>query len=244
MFLRDAAMFALVFVRVSTVCLFLPGFGESTLSMRIKVVLGLVFGAITFVSLPASVSLGPDQLFITSLFAELATGLCIGLAFRLLVLCIQTAGTIAAQSTSLSQIMGNIGVDPMPAMGHVLVLGAICLAVTTGLHTKAAAFLILSYEVFPIGLWLLGADVAEWGVKNVSYAFQLAFTLAAPFVILSVLYNVVLGVINKAMPQLMVAFVGAPFITFGGLFLLFATAPIILQTWLFAFEGLLANPLR
>ena len=46
-------------------------------------------------------------------------------------------------------------------------------------------------------------------------SFALALSLAAPFVIASLLYNVALGVINKAMPQLMVAFVGAPAITCG-----------------------------
>ena len=57
---------------------------------------------------------------------------------------------------------------------------------------------------------LPGQDVAEWGVARVGAAFALALGLAAPFVIAAVLYNLALGVINKAMPQLMVALVGAP----------------------------------
>jgi flagellar biosynthetic protein FliR len=61
--------------------------------------------------------------------------------------------------------------------------------------------------------------------------------------IASLLYNVALGVINKAMPQLMVAFVGAPAITWGGLVLLLVATPFILQVWLTAFEGALAHPL-
>ena len=54
----------------------------------------------------------------------------------------------------------------------------------------------------------------------------------------SFLYNVTLGVINKAMPQLMVAFVGAPAITAGGLALLMLSSPFLLALWgerLFAF---------
>ena len=54
---------------------------------------------------------------------------------------------------------------------------------------------------------------------------RLAFTLAAPFVLVSVLYNLTLGVINRAMPQLMVVFVGAPVITGLGLAVLFADGP-------------------
>jgi len=86
--------------------------------------------------------------------------------------------------------------------------------------------------------------VEEAGRQRISESFSLAFRLAAPFVILSVLYNLTLGVINKAMPQLMVAFVGAPVITFGAIALLLISAPIMLAAWLHAFESFLAAPFR
>lgn len=72
--------------------------------------------------------------------------------------------------------------------------------------------------------------------------FANAFTLAAPFVITSLIYNVALGAINRAMPQLMVAFVGAPAITAGGLILLMLISPLILSIWLDEFNIRLANP--
>ncbi len=42
--------------------------------------------------------------------------------------------------------------------------------------------------------------------------------------------------------QMMVVFVGAPIITFGGLFLLFLLAPTMLSLWMTALEGYVANP--
>lgn len=59
---------------------------------------------------------------------------------------------------------------------------------------------------------------------------------------MSILYNLALGVINKAMPQLMVAFVGAPLITLGGLFLLFLVAPLMLSVWLSALDQFMSSP--
>jgi flagellar biosynthetic protein FliR len=44
------------------------------------------------------------------------------------------------------------------------------------------------------------------------------------------------------MPQLMVAFVGAPVITLGGLVLLALSAPLMLGAWLRALDGFLAMP--
>ena len=86
--------------------------------------------------------------------------------------------------------------------------------------------------------------MSSWGVAQIANAFALAFTLAAPFVILSVIYNIALGAINKAMPQLMVAFIGAPVITAGGLFVLMLAAPFMLEVWLSALDNFLASPLR
>ena len=84
--------------------------------------------------------------------------------------------------------------------------------------------------------------VSAWGVKQVAQAFSLSFTLAAPFVILSVLYNFALGAINRAMPQLMVAFVGAPLITAGGLALLLIASQHMLTVWISAMDAFMANP--
>ncbi|WP_299966289.1 flagellar biosynthetic protein FliR [uncultured Roseobacter sp.] len=231
-----------VFVRVAAITSMLPGFGEQTVSSRVK--LGLAFAftlivspAIQSVAIPAS--FGDLSLFILT---EILAGLALGIGIRLFILALQTAGTIAAHATSLSQVFGGAGVDPMPAMGYVLIIGGIALAVMTGLHVKAAELIILSYDVMPMGRITDGSVLSEWGVAQVARAFTLAFTLAAPFVILSVLYNFALGAINKAMPQLMVAFVGAPVITAGGLFVLLVSAPLILSVWVNAMDVFLANP--
>ena len=77
-----------------------------------------------------------------------------------------------------------------------------------------------------MGLPVPAADVAAWGTARVAQAFALGFSLAAPFVIAGFAYNLALGAINRAMPQLMVAFIGAPAITAGGLLILMLAAPV------------------
>ena len=59
---------------------------------------------------------------------------------------------------------------------------------------------------------------------------------------MSIVYNVTLGVLNKAMPQLMVVLVGAPAITFLALVVLAATAPALLEAWRTAFAAALLDP--
>ncbi|WP_282061324.1 flagellar biosynthetic protein FliR [Roseobacter litoralis] len=231
-----------VFCRVAALAAVLPAFGEQTLPARVKLAAALAFTLIVAPALPTISppnAIGSISLVILT---EVVAGLAIGIGLRLFVLALQTAGSIAAQSTSLSQVLGGAAVDPLPAMGYILVIAGLALAVMAGLHVKVAHLIILSYDFMPVGRFVAAADVSEWGTKQVAQAFSLAFTLAAPFVILSVLYNFALGAINRAMPQLMVAFVGAPVITLGGLALLLISAPYILTVWLAAMDRYLANP--
>ena len=231
-----------VFLRAGAMLSLLPAFGERSVPMRVKLGLALMF---TLIVAPAAPHLAvpetpADLLWIS--MTETLTGSVIGIGLRLLVLALQTAGSIAAQSTSLAQMVGGT-VEPVPAMGYVLLVTGLALAVTLGLHIKAAHLLLATYRLFPPGVLPDPTALADWGVRQVASAFRLAFSLAVPFVVASFIYNLTLGVINRAMPQLMVAFVGAPFTTLGGLVLLLLATPIMLTHWLGALDTFLANPI-
>lgn len=234
----------IVFLRTGPVMALFPGFGESSVPVRIKLMLAIMF---TVVIAPV---LAPQLADVVAnppatgwlVLSETAVGVFIGIGIRLFLLALQTAGAIAAQATSLSQILGAAGVTPLPAMGHLLVVGGLALAMMLGLHVRVAGMMVLTYGLFPVAMLPEASNVADWGIRQVSAAFALAFTLAAPFVIVSVIYNVALGVINRAMPQMMVVFVGAPVITGMGLLMLFLLAPTMLELWIKALEAFVVNP--
>lgn len=230
------------FLRIGAMMALLPAFGEQSVPMRLRLGLALAF---TLVVLPVLPLAPPVQGMAMAglLLSEIATGLFFGLMLRLFVIALQVAGTIAAQSTSLSQLFGgSAGTDPQPAMGHLLVIAGLALAAVLGLHVRVAEYMIQSYTLVPAGQVIPADLMSRAGLAEVSRAFALGFTLAAPFVVASLIYNVTLGVINKAMPQLMVAFVGAPAITLGGLILLMLAAPILLPVWVRALGGFMAAP--
>ncbi|WP_299922046.1 flagellar biosynthetic protein FliR [uncultured Pelagimonas sp.] len=236
----------IVFLRVAAAVSVMPAFGEQMISTRIRLIVALLLTVIVAPAVTADIKIPDPNLFyfLTSLATETLSGLFLGLILRTFTLAIQTAGAIAAQSTSLSQLLGQSGLDPLPAVGNILAIAALALLMATGFHVKAAAFLMLSYEILPALQFPNPADVAEAGSAQIAKCFALAFTLAAPFVVLSVLYNLTLGVINRAMPQLMVAFVGAPVITFGAIAFLLVSAPLMLSVWIQAMDGFLAAPFR
>lgn len=236
------ALAFLTFLRVGAAMAVLPAFGERSLPARVRLMLALGFTVITAPAIAPQLTPLLTNPPVTALFTEAVAGLLLGLSLRLFVMTLQIAGTLIAQSTSLAQIFGGGATDAQPAIGHLLLVAGLALAVMLDLHIRVVELMITSYTVFPPGQFIPGQDLMSWGISYVSQVFALAFTLATPFVIASLIYNVALGVINRAMPQLMVAFVGAPAITLGGLLLLFVTAPLLLETWQNGFLRLLLDP--
>lgn len=234
--------FALL-LRVGGLVALAPGFGETNLPARIKTVAAL---GLTLVILPAATSEltplatrgGPPIWIVT----ELAIGLFLGLGLRAFIFALQVAGTIAAQASSLSQILGGMGGEPQPAIGNLIVIAGIAALMALGYPLYLVEFVLRSYQVLPAGSLPDAAALHDWGLAGIARAFSLAFILAAPFIVTGLIYNVALGAINRAMPQLMVAFVGAPALTAGGLILLALAAPGAIVIWNDAVLTFLADP--
>ncbi|MCF6444674.1 flagellar biosynthetic protein FliR [Nereida sp. MMG025] len=234
----------LVFLRVSGMMALLPAFGERTVPVRVR--LGITIVLTVLVGSGLTANRAPDSVgvdLVMMIPGELVIGLLMGLGLRLFVIALQIAGTIAAQSTSLSQIFGGSqNMEPQAAIGNVLFVAGLALVTMLGLHVKVVEIVLGSYSVFPLGIWPSAADTTQWGVAQIARCFELAFSLAAPFFVASLIYNVALGAINRAMPQLMVAMVGAPAITAGGLILLAILSPLLLQVWGHALASFTDDP--
>lgn len=235
-----------VFLRVGACMALLPVFGEQVVSIRVRLAASVAF---TILVWPMAKPLFPtnvsDAQFLQLSAAELISGLLLGLAFRLFVHALQIAGTIIGTSTSLAQVFGGgVGVDPQPAIGNTLVLGALALATLGGLHVHYVGAIVMSYDALPVGILPSAETVKNWTVAEVSSAFALAFVLSAPFLVAALLYNLALGVINRAMPQLMVSFVGAPALTLGGLLVGAIALPFLLVVWSALFAAALGDPFR
>ena len=93
----------------------------------------------------------------------------------------------------------------------------------------AIASLLRLYNEIPVG----ALSALNWDLLiNRSFsAVGFAVLLAWPFVAVNPLYNICLGFINKALPQLMVAFVGAPLMIGGGTILFALSVVGLLVVW-------------
>jgi flagellar biosynthesis protein FliR len=208
-----AAAFMLTFARVGTLVMLMPGIGEQMIPPRLRLAFALL---LTLVLFPLTRTLLPASLDARSalplLAGELAIGFMLGLAARMVIAALQTAGNIVAQQLGLSFAMT---VDPsmggqQAAVGNFLTLLGLTLIFSFDLHHVALMAIRDSYAFLPpTGIPGTG-DAAALAIKAVGRGFALAVQLAAPFIAFGILFNLGVGVLSRLMPQLQVFFLAMP----------------------------------
>ena len=131
--------------------------------------------------------------------------------------------------------------EPNTSVSTILIMTGITLLVTMDFHIRAFGMLVETFETFPLGSAPDTGKAAYYVAKKSMSVFSFAVALALPFLLLSFVYNLMLGFLNKAMPQLMVSFVGMPFITGAGIVLLALSTSGLLLVWLKEFSASMAG---
>lgn len=232
----------IVFLRVGGCIAVLPAFGEATVPARIRLAVAIAFTLVITPAVADQTAVARAAAVPLYFITEPAIGLILGLSVRIFALVLPMLGAVIGQTTALAQLFGVAGAEPAPVAGQVLAVGALALAVMAGLHVDIAAALIRSYDVLPAMQFPDGALLRDWSLRHVAAAFRLAFSLSMPFLIASTIYNIALGVMNRAMPTLMVTLIGAPAQTLGAMILMAVMLPAALALWTGGLAALLADP--
>ena len=235
-----------VFARVGAAAFLVPGLGERAVPVRVRLAVAL---ALTGLLTPLVGTLIPEAprtvpALVLVLLAEAAAGLLIGLALRMSIFVLQIAGTTVAYHLSITHMFGSgVAPEPEPTIATFLSLGGVVLAMNAGLHVALVAALAGLYETLPFGVFPLAADAGAWSVSRIAHVFAAGVALALPFVVISFLYNLALGALNRAMPQLLVALVGVPLLVGLGLATLYLVLPAIYDRWAPLLAATLTDPL-
>ena len=227
-------------MRVSAFVFLLPGLGERSIPVRVRLAAAMALSITLFPVVQAHAPQPPETVgaLVASLGAEAINGLVLGFATRIFVFILQLSGAMIAQNLSLSQLFGpSVGFDSESPFAAILVMAGIALAMASGLHFHLVNSFAGAYEVLEFGVFPGGSETGEWSATRTGLAFMKSLALAAPFVILGFIYSISLAAANRAMPQLPAAFVGAPAVVIAGAILFAATAPILLLDWLKDFQN-------
>lgn len=225
------AVFFLVVARLTFIVFFMPGIGEQVVpvQMRLMILLAVAM-ALASTGVVEAPSLTPLSGFGGLLLSEITIGFCLGAVLRVSVWMLSIAGTIISQSIGLSQLLGvALEHEAQSLTANMLSMAGAAILLSADFHLTAIAALLRLYDEIPVG----ALSALNWDLLiNRSFsAVGFAVLLAWPFVAVNLLYNICLGFINKALPQLMVAFVGAPLMIGGGMILFALSVVGLLLVW-------------
>lgn len=223
--------FAMVFARLGTILIFMPGFGESRIPMRFR----LIFAVVLCLALLPATPVGPLQFnswlgFVPAMAIEVTIGLWIGLAARIIMSALQLAGYQIGFASGLANAFApNIDIfQGATIVASALLMFELALIFATDLHHVIIRALLMSYDVFPTGEIMLG-DLASQIVKTVDKTFYMGLSIAAPFYVMGMVMNVGLGLANRMMPALPVFFVAGPIFAGAGLYILTVSGPSMVR---------------
>jgi flagellar biosynthesis protein FliR len=231
-----AAAFLLVFARIGTMIMLMPGLGEVNIPTRIRLGIAL---ALTLILLPLhraayQVNLETLAPLPVLLVHEILVGLIIGATARVTISALTVAGSVIAQQLGLGFVTA---VDPTQGqqgivVGNLLTILGITLVFATDLHHLVIAALTESYTIFKPGELIPSGDVASLATKTFALAFKVGVQLSAPFLVFGLVFNLGLGVLARLMPQMQVYFVGAPLSILLGFLILVAVIATMMGMFL------------
>jgi flagellar biosynthetic protein FliR len=222
----------LIFARIGSGVMFLPGFNSAMVSARIRLLFALI---LSFVLMPAvSGKLPPAPPSPIGLFlllgGEIAFGVFIGLVVQGLVSALDFAGNSIGYATGLTNMFTY---DPITEQQNALITGflnlvAMTLIFATNTHYLMLHALVDSYAIYSPGQGLPTGDLAQVLTRTMSSAALMGLRLSAPLMVFSITLNAGLGLLNRLVPNMQVFFVAQPLQILGGLTILMICLPAIL----------------
>lgn len=237
----DIFALAFVFARIGAALMLLPGFGEIFVSARVRLLLAV---GVTLVVTPVVGHLvpptpdGPLATFAV-LGREIAIGLFFGAIARMMVAALHMAGVIIGFQTSLANAFLF---DPMNAgqgslIGSFLNVLGVFLIFATDLHHLMLIAIVDSYTLFVPGAGVPVGDFSEAAVRVVARSFAVAMQIAAPFLVVGMLFYLGLGLLARLMPQVQVFFIAIPIQIVLGFLVMAATLSAGMMWFLGSFQN-------
>ncbi len=230
-----AALFMLVFARVGTMVMLLPGLGERFVLNRAKLAVAVFLALLLLpVARPLMQTPADPAALMALLISEILIGAILGLSARLIMAALQTAGVIMANQIGLGFATA---VDPAmgqqnPSIGNFLTILGVTLIMVTDLHHLAIGAIHNSYTMLPPGAYPSVGDASAMGLQAVSKSFAIAVQISAPFIAFGLLFNLGLGILARLMPQFQVFFLGAPASILIGMAILGALIGVMMTVFL------------
>ena len=231
--------FILLFFRFGGLFMTAPIFSHTTIPMKLKATMAFFFSVIFFASVPPLNIPITVPSVIVAILSELLLGLVIGLVLQIAYNVITFAGGIISFMMGFSMATA---IDPqngvsMPIVSQFLSLLALMVLFSLNLHHWLILYIDKSLHHIPLGGFLMTQHIFEYTMQAAGHMFLVGFLIAFPIVALSLLADLIFGMLMKTMPQFNLLVIGFPIKIMVSFVILIAT----LASIMILFKGEIVN---
>lgn len=240
--------YLLVFCRVGTTIMLLPGLSEGYIAPRARLILalGLSLAIIPTIQplMPVMPTSGVE--FFLLIAKEILVGAFIGTVVKVLFSALHVAGMVIATQTGLAAAMMF---DPTQgeqnsAIGMFLMLLGIMIIFAGDIHHLFIMSIVDSYSLFPPMDELPMGGFSDLVSKTASTAFSMGVRISAPVIVIGLVIYLGGGVMGRLMPQMQVFFVLTPIQILLGFSMLILTLSTGMMWFMSYYTDTVANFLR
>nr|WP_255726339.1 flagellar biosynthesis protein FliR [Microvirga sp. ACRRW] len=233
----------LIFCRVGGCMLIAPALSSNRIPPQIRLFLALTvslsLAPVLLDKIGSGIAGQPPAVMLRWIASELLTGLLIGLLGRIYFFALQTMLGAVSMALSYGGMPGTPmdEAEPLPAISSLIMMVATAAIFLSDLHWELIKGLIGSYSRMPFGQSISTQSSLTELMDQVGSAFVIALRISSPFLLYSVIVNLVAGLANKLTPQIPVFFIATPFIMLGGLFIMYFAAQDYVLLFMEAFAA-------
>lgn len=223
-------VWVLVFVRTGAFFMGIPLFAGKMLPTKTKIAFGLLLSLMINPLVPANLTLATNFAgAILMALNEVCIGLLLAMTVRMVFFAVELAGYLISYEIGL---MASNSVNPLlgssdATITTLLFYFSMLIFFVTGIHYDVLKAFIMSFEILPIGSFLLSINPMNQFVQEVSRVFLIGTLMAAPFIALNFLVNVTFAVLGKAVPKMNVFMTSFSVRILGGMIILVASILLI-----------------
>lgn len=210
----SALALMLTFVRMGTAIMLLPGIGDTFVNARVRLLFAL---GLSFVMYPLILDKVPNPMpgtlgLFTLILMEFLVGLFYGTIARIFMSALDTAGMLISFSSSLSnaQLFNPALASQGSLVGAFLTVTGVMFVFATNMHHLLIMGVLESYEIMPLGGLPDTGSMADLVARAVASSFMIGVQIGTPFIVITLVIYVGMGVLARLMPQVQVFLLALP----------------------------------
>ena len=204
----------LLFCRIGSAIMLMPGIGETFVPPTIRALLALFITLVVYLPLKDSLPAQPENL--ARLFGlvctEIFVGLFLGGTARILLAVMHIVGMFASLQSGLAN---SVFYDPSQgtqnvSVGTFLTILSITLLFASDMHHFMLLGIIDSYHTFKAGNLPPVGDFSDFSARIFGDSFRAAFMISAPMMVVGFFMYVAGGLMSRLMPSIQIFFLIVP----------------------------------